>query len=138
MMGVLLQLLFIILPVLVVAILYIGPVVVFFRLRQSANLMNRRRYFWLGVRLSCGGVLCVAAISLLSSYAWFNGDCGRGDPFFLWGRDYQPCSFLRWAYWYLFLFSIWYWYISLGILLIPLVGYLIDRLRIGFGVTESS
>lgn len=58
------------------------------------------------------------------------GDCGSPPPLPGWFSDYQPCSFWRWASFNLIVFSIWYWYIPLGIPLIPpLVGYLIDRRR---------
>jgi hypothetical protein len=87
--------------------------------------MKRRRNFWRGVRVSCGGVLGAAAISLVYSYLFYDGKCGGLMPFI---GGPRPCSFWDYASSDLILFGIGFSPILLVIVFIPpLVGYLLDR-----------
>src|SRR5215510_4832244 len=97
--------------------------------RSSSNLhVNRRRYLWWGVYVSCGSVLCVAVVSLVGSTMSYHGECGGLIP---WLAGPRPYSFWDYASFNLNLFvvlSVTYWPVVLGILLLPpLVGYLLDR-----------
>ena len=90
----------------------------------------RRHYFWWGVYVSGGSVLCVAVVSLVGSIMSYRGECGGFIPSL---AGPKPCPFWDYASFNLILFvvlSIVYWPIVLGILLLPpLVGYLLDRRR---------
>src|SRR5215510_700761 len=95
------------------------------RLLKGVNFMKRRRYFWLGVRVSCYGLLCAAAIPLIRSYVFYDGRCGSLMPFI---GGPAPCSFWDYASFDLLVFVIGYLPVVLGMLFIPpLVGYLLDR-----------
>ena len=91
--------------------------------------MKRRRYFWRGVYAACGGVLCVALVSLVRSVLSYHGVCGELFPFL---AGPTPCSIWDYAssdliFWFAVL-SVGYWPIVLGMLLIPpVVSYLLDR-----------
>ncbi len=90
--------------------------------------MKRRRYFWCGVFVSWGSVLCVAVVSLVQSSLSYRGECGGLIPALAGAR---PCSFWDYASFHLMLdvvLSLAYWPFVLGILLLPpVVGYLLDR-----------
>ena len=90
--------------------------------------MKRRRYFWWGVYISCGAVLCIAVVSLVESVLSYRGECGGFFPAL---AGPTPCSFWKYASFSFILLgvlSIAYWPIALAILLLPpLFGYVLDR-----------
>ena len=96
--------------------------------RVTWIFMKRRRYFWRGVYVSCGSVLCVAVVSLVQSTMSYRGECGGFFPSLAGSR---ACSFWDYASFDLMLYvvlSVAYWPIVLGMLLLPpLVGYVLDR-----------
>jgi hypothetical protein len=97
-----------------------------------SDFMKRRRYFWWGVCISCGIVLCISVYYFVAFAMSFNGKCGIGWPGL---SSPVECSFGEYAAFILNLtiftiavMAISFWPILLAILVLPpLIGYLLDR-----------
>jgi hypothetical protein len=106
-----------------------------FERESDGNRTKRRRYFWWGVYVSCASVLCIAVITLVQSATSYRGECGGLFP---WLAGPRPCSFWDYAsfnFILLFVLSVAYWPIVLGMLILPpVVGYVLGRRTQGRGV----
>ncbi len=91
--------------------------------------MSGRRYFWRGVYVACGAILCGTIAFLVLAGSSYHGTCGGFVPSL---AGSGPCTLWEYVFGDMLLFALLlgsaYWPLVLMVVVLPpFLGYLIDR-----------